>query len=67
MRRTINFHNQSSFLAKEIDNECPDRHLAAKFQTPQASVAQHLPQNLFRLCGDAAHLTGAGLQNIVPR
>jgi len=50
VNRAIDFNHELELDAIEIDDKAPHRLLAAKLQPIATTIAQHLPQQLFRSC-----------------
>jgi hypothetical protein len=62
VRPAVEFNDKFNGRAEEIRDEGTKGLLSSKFETVQASIAQAVPQLLFRRCGIVAHLPRIGEQ-----
>jgi len=62
MLAAVELDDQQRFHSREIRNVGPDRHLAAKLDTVELSIAEMLPKLLFRFRRLLTQLSGASLR-----
>jgi len=67
VRLPVQLHDEPQFMAVEVRDETPERHLPAELEPAKVPAAEQLPQEFLRARGLVTHRAGAIQQHGIRR